>query len=129
MEGKREAYYYHSASKTGDSDKYNLHAIFQLQRALVLFLSVIICGNIFLSAGIGFAMICSFSYFHNGSYYCTRNNLNKDIYKLRWKDDSTTSHSAFEIQYGERLITCITGMAIFILTMIVAVCSNTLYII
>lgn len=126
MEGRRDGYYYHSAVKTGDSDKFNLHFIYQLQRALVLFLCMALSGNIFIAVAMGFSMICTFSYLHNGAYYSTRNNLNKVIYPLRWKDDSTTSNSTIEIQYGERIIIFIAGCFVFAITMIFALSTNTL---
>lgn len=125
MEGRREGYYYHSAVVSGDSSKFNLHSIFQLQRTIVFFICVLSFANIFISIAIGLSMISCFSFFHNGMYYTTRNKLNKEIYKLKWKDDSSSSTAVFEIQYGERLLMFIIGIIIFIVTIILGLLSNT----
>lgn len=126
MEGRREAYYYYSAVKTGDSTRFNLHAIFHLQRALVLFVCIISCANVFISVAFAVAMISCFSYLHNGKYYATRNKLDNSIYPLKWKDDSSSSTAVFEIQYKERLFMFIIGLFIFLVTIIVGIISNTL---
>lgn len=126
MEGRREAYYYHSAVKTGDSTKFNLHSIFQIQRAIVLFIFILSCINVFISIAIAIAMISCFSFFHNGKYYSTRNELDNSVYPLKWKDDSTSSTAMFEIEYKERLFMLVIGVLIFILTITFGLMSDIL---
>lgn len=126
MEGRREAYYFNSAMKSGDSDKYNIHPLFQIQRLIIFILCLMLCANIFVAFSIGLSMISCFSYIHNGTYYNVRNNLDKTVYPLRWKDDSLTSHASFEMHYGERLLMFILGCGIYITTIIISIYFNVI---
>lgn len=134
VEGFREAHYYHSAVKTGDSDKRNLHPLFFKQRLLVAMVFALASKSALIIIPIAFV----FSYFHNGYYFMTMNNLNELIYKKRWKAEKPSpfegmkwflkipftfyllknqkdlSHAIFEFTYKSRLIQLIIGIALFV---------------
>ncbi len=122
FEGRREGYYYHDASITGSSSKYNIHWIYFLQRGIVLALieynlardipvSLIgVCHVLVLFA----PFILSFSFIHDGAYYCQRNDLDATLYPKRWEDSSTDSTAFLEFSYKERLKDFILGFAIMI---------------
>jgi hypothetical protein len=85
LEGKREAQYFHykwslpSPTKIKDE-----HFDFAIQRSLYVLKSSLLVGFIFnwLAAFILFISIAlTFSFFHNGSYYKRRNEMNK-----MWKE-------------------------------------------
>lgn len=107
LEGIREGYYYHSAIVSNDVEKYNLHSLFWIQRVVILLSITSLLGFLSQSALITSAFIISsilgFSFWHNGMYYITRNNLNPEKYKKRFKDASSTSSSLMEFSYNERL--------------------------
>lgn len=109
LEGLEQAFYYHSSVITGDSDKYNLHPIFFVQRGIVA---------IFIALSTSWLMIpilmLVFSYFHNSSYYCKRNDLDSSLYPKRWKDESTTSMAILNFSYKNRLIQFIIGIVVFL---------------
>jgi hypothetical protein len=93
IDGMKDGFYWHFKSNSRRDSNFEIHPIFALQRGLVL----LIIG-LLLSYSIGlYSIICIlsmmliFSFFHNGTYYYTRNKLDNKIYPLRWKDESTTS--------------------------------------
>lgn len=115
MEGYREAQYYDSLWK-GYSKIYiepvNLHTAYTLQRILVL---GIICFTDFNWWLISLPLV--FSFLHDGSYYFTRNKLNRSIYKKGWFAQSTTS-TAWSTKFLTpviRTIMFITGVGILII--------------
>lgn len=66
------------------------------------------------------AIILAFSFFHNGKYFCTRNDLNSYLYPMRFSEwVSKTSTAKFEVTYGDRcmmfMFSCILIAAIFLL--------------
>jgi len=91
-EGVREGFYWHYENKSKRVCEFNVNRIFNLQRLLVLLLS----GG-FLTYTLGthsllciLGMILMFSFFHNGTYYYTRNKLNSSLYPKKWTDESDT---------------------------------------
>jgi hypothetical protein len=113
LEGKREAQYFHykwslpSTTKIKDE-----HFDFTIQRSLYVLMSSLLAGFIFnwLAALILFISIAlTFSFFHNGSYYKRRNEMNENVYLFRWKDESTTTTAKFSFSYKWRLIQFIIG--------------------
>lgn len=87
VEGWREALYFHC--KAGRTVKtIDEHIIFTGLRLLVFGLIVmqdISLWYVFL------CLVLMFPFFHDGMYYTMRNELNGDVYPLRWRDWSTTS--------------------------------------
>lgn len=83
FEGVREAYYWNLYPQY----KFNIHTIFFIQRLFVLLL-VSSLNPVYLISG---SLI--FSFFHNGSYYTTRNFLNSNNYPKKWFDQSNQSTS------------------------------------
>ncbi len=113
IEGVREAYYYHSASRDGDSDKYNIHYLYSIQRILFL-IGMCFYFSPIQAVVLTVSAILSFPLIHDGSFYSKRNDLNKELYLKRWKDDSKTSTAVVEIKYIRRVIYFIAGVLLFI---------------
>lgn len=109
LEGMREAYYYDAAMRS--EKKYpDIHWIYATQRGLFLFIVAITMGSLTFPISLAFI----FSYIHNGSYYCQRNDIDVRIYPRRFKDDSTTSTAFFELNYKTRTIMFYIGILFFI---------------
>lgn len=73
------------------------------------------------SIGYLLSLLLMFPYFHDGQYYCTRNDLNSTIYPKRWRDSSTTSQAIFEFNYTKRVILSITSILILLTTLILPI--------
>jgi len=91
-EGVREGFYWHYENNSRRVCDFDINPIFNLQRALVL---LTMGGFLFLSLGIlsilsVASMVFMFSFFHNGTYYYTRNKLDGRSYPKRWTDESKT---------------------------------------
>lgn len=91
-EGIREGFYWNYENKSKRVCDFDINPIFNLQRFLVL---LIMAG--FLIYTLGYfslfslaCMILMFPFFHNGSYYYTRNKLDNNFYPKRWTDESKT---------------------------------------
>jgi hypothetical protein len=113
LEGKREAQYFHykwdSASPIEIKDE---HFDFTIQRSLFVIITAILAGFIYAwyaSIIIFLSIALTFSFFHNGSYYKRRNEMNGDIYTNRWKDISTSTTAKTSFNYKSRLILFIIG--------------------
>lgn len=112
-EGKRDGFFYNYRMNSTNIDKYNLHGLFTLERFLIFSL---ICwvnslSYSLLNTGIfGLSLVFIFSFIHNGEYYVTRNNLDKNIYPKRWWDRSTTSESFLEFNVVSRTFLFIVGL-------------------
>lgn len=93
LEGFREGFYWHYKNNSKLSENFEIHPFFASQRGIILILiGIILYFNLgwwLVLNTIGMALI--FSFFHNGSYYHTRNRLDEKIYTLKWMDQSTTS--------------------------------------
>jgi len=123
FEGIREGYYFHSAVKSGDVVEYNLHGLFLTQRIFVLMTMALFVGivsySFFFTLSFVFYSIASFSFWHNGSYYATRNNLDPSKYKLRFRDNSTSSKAIMEFNFKERLIQFVLSFLLFLTSIII----------
>jgi len=91
-EGIREGFYWNYENKSKRVCDFNLNRIFNLQRLLVLLLT---SGFLFYTLGTYsllslFCMVIMFPFFHNGTYYYTRNKLDSNLYPKRWSDESKT---------------------------------------
>ena len=116
FEGFREGYYWYNRNNSIKKDNLEIHPYFAIQRGIVISLSVLplIEINLFMSFIYGISLMFTFSYFHNGMYYLTRNNLDNKLYQLKWKDQSTTSTAKLTkiMTYNNRLIFMIIGVVI-----------------
>ena len=83
LEGVREGYYWNLYP----SYKINIHTIFFIQRSFVLLIISLLNPVSII------ALSLIFSFFHNGSYYLTRNKLNSKVYPKKWFDQSKNSTS------------------------------------
>ena len=114
LEGLREGFYWHFKSTSKRDCKFEIHPIFALQRGLDL---LIIGGLLYYTIGIYsltsiIDMALIFSFFHNGTYYYTRNKLDNNLYQLKWKDQSTTSTAKLTkiMTYRNRTIFMVLGV-------------------
>jgi hypothetical protein len=115
IEGYREAYYYHAAMLLGDKLKKEMHPVFSIQR--ILFFSVaLIFFKWYIAICVFMGEIFTFSFFHNGMYYLTRNNLSKEVYEKRWRAESSTSTAKLEFTWMARLVLLIVGISFYIAT-------------
>ena len=93
FEGFRESFYWYLKAKLQLSKIMDLHSIFSLQRGLFL---LIVFVSLFTELGfIGTTLYCislalCFSFIHNGTYYITRDKLDKS-YPIGWFSQSKTS--------------------------------------
>lgn len=112
-EGVREGFYWHYENKSKRVCDFDVNPMFHLQRFLVLILS----GG-FMVHALGWysllslgSIILMFGFFHNGSYYYTRNKLDKEVYPKRWKDESKTFPSlSILMSYNKRTIAMCLGI-------------------
>lgn len=110
FEGAREALYWN----TYPTYDFNVHWMFMVTRAIFLFVASGLVWQVLVS------FILMFSFIHNGAYYTTRNILNKDLYKKKWFDQSTTS-TAFLTKFNgpiSRSIQFVLGFILFLLFML-----------
>lgn len=122
LEGLREGFYWHFKVNSRRECKFEIHPIFSLQRGLVL---SIMCGLMFYTFGWysvinTVSMMLMFSFFHNGSYYCTRHKLDDKLYPKEWRDQSTTSTAKMTkiMTYRNRTIFMLIGLTAQIFTYI-----------
>ena len=112
-EGIREGFYWHYENISKKVCDFDVNPLFNLQRALVLLIS----GG-FMVHSLGWysllsllSMILMFSFFHNGTYYHTRNKLGCKIYEKGWKDESKTFPQLTPLMtYNKRTITMSIGI-------------------
>lgn len=134
LDGVRDAYYWYSFNELPTLMKKNvydriknIHDLFTWQRsvvAIMLCFSVLyLCHqssieyySLFKTFFFSCSLALSFSIFHNGCYYCTRNNLEKDVYTLRFWDESTTSTSNLTFTKIERVTQFIISIVLLIIS-------------
>lgn len=114
IDGIKDGFYWHFKNNTRKDVKFEIHPLFSAQRGIVLILMGGLLFNIFgyYSIAMVLSMMLIFSFFHNGCYYCTRHKLDENIYKLKWKDESTTSTAKMTkiMTYRNRTIFMILGI-------------------
>lgn len=114
LEGFREGFFWEYRNNSTKQYKFEIHPIFSLQRGIVLIIIGLLLFNsiswISIINIIGMMLI--FSFFHNGTYYYTRNKLDNNIYKLKWRDQSTTSTAKMTkiMTYRNRLVFMLIGI-------------------
>ena len=120
LEGKREAQYFHYKWSTPNPTKIkDEHLEFTIQRSLYVIISSLLVGFIFWwwsSIILFVSLVLTFSFFHNGSYYKRRNELNENVYPYKWKDQSTTTTAKISFNYKQRLTLFILGLLIVVVT-------------
>lgn len=112
VQGYKQAYYYHNRHLTTE----NLHGYYFAEALIYGLLISIILGYkeyllIFVDL-ISYGLI--FPYFHDGMYYVTRNNLDNNIYKMRWYSETNTSEAKMNIKYDLRSAMFIIGLVLYI---------------
>lgn len=91
-EGCIEGFYWHYENLCKRVCGFNINPVFNLQRFIVLGILTTILFNLigYASLLILFCLLLEFGFFHNGTYYYTRNKLGGKVYKKGWKDESKT---------------------------------------
>lgn len=115
LDGFIQAHYY-SLYPTDKGHK-NIHWAYVIQRLLLLgCIYGTLDGRIFIWDNIIFifSLIFIFSFFHNGSYYATRNKFEPDKYKKKWMANSETSQAFFEFDFTWRTGMCLIGILFII---------------
>lgn len=114
LEGFREGFYWHFKANSRRDCNFEIHPIFSLQRGIVLLLAG---WGLFLTMGwisviSIISMMLIFSFFHNGTYYKTRNKLDDRLYPNGWSDQSTTSTAKMTkiMTYRNRTVFMIIGI-------------------
>lgn len=116
MDGFREGFYWHYRNNSRRTCEFEINRVFSLQRSLVILLIagflVHTLGWISLISTISMVML--FSYFHNGTYYLTRNKLDDKMYPMKWKDESKTLPVFYSglMKYSKRTILMLIGLLI-----------------
>ena len=115
MEGVREGFYWNYENISKRVCEFDINRIYTIQRSLVL---TLVGGFLVYTLGwyslISLAsMIVMFSFFHNGTYYYTRNKLQSGVYPKGWFDESKSFppfHTSL-YTYKKRTISLILGLA------------------
>lgn len=119
-EGQREALYYHLKNVSGKLQGIDEHPIFLAQRVTfgipVFILFVLISQDYWVAALKCVTLSMMFPFFHDGSYYLHRNNLDKELYKSRFWSMSYTSTAVttFLLTPLNRTILFIIGLAVYL---------------
>ena len=115
-EGVREGFYWNYENKSKRVCEFDINKVYTLQRSFVLTL----VGG-FLVHALGWfslislaCMVVMFSFFHNGTYYYTRNKLQPGLYSKGWSDESRTFPPFWTglCKYNTRTIAMIVGLAV-----------------
>ena len=116
IEGYREAYFYHSARIFLVK---NLHPIFLLQRIIVssgMLMFILYKQSELWCIAVYFGLLISlgaiFPLLHDGMYYLTRNNIDRNIYKKRFWDYAD-SDAIMDFNVTQRVILFIAGLFLY----------------
>lgn len=114
FEGVREGFYWKYKSTNNKESQFEVYPIFSMQRSLVLLLiGVLLFPSIgWFSVISVLSMLLMFSFFHNGTYYKTKNKLDNGLYELGWMDHSPTTKTKITklMTYRNRTILMIIGV-------------------
>jgi|APSaa5957512535_1039671.scaffolds.fasta_scaffold79359_2 hypothetical protein len=116
LEGFREGFYWYFKGISKSKNDFEIHPVFASQRGIILILIGVMLsftiGWFSILNTVGMALV--FSFFHNGSYYVTRNRIDSKVYPLKWKSQSTTSTAKLTkiMTYRNRTIFMIIGLII-----------------
>lgn len=118
LDGFIQAYYYDLYPSV--KHHRNMHPFFTIVRAIVaghMVYNVLMISpvdtwypNWIPSALYGLALIMTFSFFHNGFYYLTRNKLQPSLYPKGFMDKSTTSTALIDLGFKLRTSYLIVGI-------------------
>ena len=101
----------------------DLHPLFTVQSIIFCGIMILLIPDSILELSslalipLALSMISSYSFIHNGSYYCQRNDLNSKDYQYRWRDKSTTSRAATDLTYKERFWYFVIGIALVLFSL------------
>jgi hypothetical protein len=113
-DGFREGFYWHFRRNSRRGCDFEINQVFGLQRLLVILLiSMFMMYSIgYLSIFISVCLSMIFSFFHNGTYYLTRNKLDDKRYPNKWKDESRTFPVFYSglMSYRKRTILMVLGI-------------------
>lgn len=112
-EGMREGFYWHYENSCKKVCDFDINPIFHLQRVLVLLISSVVMVDTlgWYSLLSSICMILIFSFFHNGTYYHTRNKLGGKLYPKGWCDESKTFPPFTPLmKYSKRTIAMVVGV-------------------
>ena len=93
FEGYREGAYFHYLYKAGGeyTDEHIEWTIQRLIVGIVFYLCAVFYDmNLIFTLALGFSLVLSSPFWHDGLYYWKRNELNPDIYKKGFWDNTTT---------------------------------------
>jgi len=116
-----EAWIWHFNSRSPMTKTENriLHGMFLIQRSIVFFLSVMIVDKYYTGGfpwQFGLTIWLVFPFFHNGTMYMRRNEINPLSYLDGWcSDPSSTSMAKGNIPYSVRVGCLISGIAIYVI--------------
>ena len=89
LEGFREGFYWYFKGISKSKNDFEIHPVFASQRGIILILIGVMLsftiGWFSILNTVGMALV--FSFFHNGSYYVTRNRIDSKVYPLKWMVD------------------------------------------
>lgn len=114
LDGYRDAILFHNRNSARNPDQIEIHPILATQRAIVLIV-ILAFNKSFDGVILIFSLACMFPFFHDGQYYCTRNNLDKSVYAKRWSDDSWTSTAKLEFTFSGRIFLFVLSVAIIVI--------------
>lgn len=113
-----QAFYY--ALYPSEKKHPNLHPMYVALRTILL---GVILWNLWYDLGwvltgiYGLCLCCIYSFFHNGTYYETRNYIERGVYPKGFWDSSTTSQATIELGVGMRTALAIIGfVGIYLVT-------------
>ena len=110
-----EAYIFHGVTPWSTT-RINRHVFLQITRVVVFVGFFGINVNLLLYLLPHGLM---FPFLHDGIYYSTRHSLNPSVYKLGWRDTSTTTDARFSFGYKKRKTFFILGGLIWIFYLLV----------
>lgn len=115
-DGFREGFYWHFRRNSRRGCDFEINQVFSLQRLLVIILISMFMIHVvgYLSILISSCLLMTFSFFHNGTYYLTRNKLDDKRYPNKWKDESSTFPTFYSglMPYRKRTILMVLGVTI-----------------
>lgn len=114
-EGIREGHFKHFENLKRRKCETNINNLFKLQRFIVISLlsaSAYYIFNSFDVILITIGLFFNFSFFHNGSYHCTRRSLDSENYKLGFMDGETLNMYSTLRNWRERVLFFIIGSSI-----------------
>ena len=111
LDGFLQAHYY--TLYPSEKKHPNLHWLYATQRGILLGcigIWMYYSGNEFEFLILPVACCFTYSFFHNGFYYMTRNKLDKEVYQKGFWDNTDTSNAFLNISVGFRTAMLIVGL-------------------